>query len=96
MADLSFKAVTVLFVTALALLLGGCGQTGALYLPEDARGTEVVTRPAPPADAPSSPESVDSPGTPASPAPEVTAPEPVDPARNEAEARKKNGNTPPK
>jgi predicted small lipoprotein YifL len=95
MVDLAFKALAVLFATALTLLLGGCGQTGALYLPEDARGTEVVTRPnAPPpsADAPSSPESVDSPATPPSPAPEVTAPEPGE----DAEARKKNGVTPPK
>jgi predicted small lipoprotein YifL len=95
MADFCFKTLATLFATALLLLLGGCGQTGALYLPEDAQGSEVVTRPAPtapPADAPSSPESVDSPGTPASPAPEVTAPE----TGEEAEARKKNGAPPPK
>jgi predicted small lipoprotein YifL len=72
------KIVTLM----LALLLGGCGQKGPLYLPDQAR--EVVTRPAPaptpasaPAEssgAPNSPQTVDSPTGPAAPAPEVVVP----------------------
>jgi predicted small lipoprotein YifL len=76
---------------ALALLgllaLGGCGQKGPLYLPDQAG--EIVTRPtqtpapsenseAPPLpQAESSPQTVDSPETGASPAPEVVAPAPA-------------------
>ena len=61
----------------LALLLGGCGQKGPLYLPDEA--TQIITRPTqtPPDEtpqAPNTPQSVDSPPGPANPAPEVTAP----------------------
>ena len=62
-----------------ALSLGGCGQTGDLYLPEPAG--EIVTRPTQTpspedgAKAPNSPQTVDSPNAPGSPAPEVTEPE---------------------
>jgi predicted small lipoprotein YifL len=37
------SALVVAFVAALALAATGCGQKGALYLPD--RGGEVVTRP---------------------------------------------------
>jgi hypothetical protein len=66
-----------------AVLCGGCGQTGDLYLPEPTG--EVVTRPtqtpAPPepGKAPNSPQTVDSPNAPATPAPEVTAPDEPEP-----------------
>ena len=65
-----------------ALLLGSlaaCGQKGPLYLPDQAR--EVVTRPvqtpapAPDAQGPNSPQTVDSPEGSANPAPEVTTPQ---------------------
>jgi len=52
-----------------ALLAAGCGQKGALYLPD--RNTQVITTPAaPPAPAQPAPQ----PPTPATPAP----PEPTD------------------
>jgi predicted small lipoprotein YifL len=66
---------TIASTCLLAISLGGCGQKGPLYLPDEAR--DVVTRPAPPSSpsAPSSPETIDSPETPPSPAPEVSKPE---------------------
>jgi predicted small lipoprotein YifL len=62
----------------LILMCGGCGQTGDLYLPEPSG--EVVTRPTQtqpdePAQAPNSPQTIDSPNAPDNPAPEVTEPE---------------------
>jgi predicted small lipoprotein YifL len=60
-------------------LLGGCGQKGPLYLPDEARG--IVTRPAPSgapgetSQAPSTPATSDTPPAPANPAPEVTPPD---------------------
>jgi hypothetical protein len=62
----------------LALMGVGCGQTGDLYLPEPSGG-EVVTRPTQtppeePAQAPNSPQTIDSPNAPDTPAPEVTEP----------------------
>jgi predicted small lipoprotein YifL len=75
-----------------ALALDGCGQKGALYLPGEAR--EIVTRPTqapadepappPPASAPNSPGTVDSPVGPASPAPEVVAPGSKDQEKKDA------------
>ena len=62
---------------ALLVTLAACGQKGQLYLPDQAR--DVVTRPAqtpaPDAQAPNSPQTVDSPLEPANPAPEVTTPD---------------------
>ena len=59
-----------------ATLLAGCGLKGPLYLPEKASG--IVTRPTQtppePANAPNSPQTIDSPASGATPAPEVTAP----------------------
>ena len=73
-------------------VLGGCGQTGDLYLPEPAR--EIVTRPGttPPAppppppsteapQAPNSPSTVDSPQAQPSPAPEVVVPKDAQPKK---------------
>ena len=60
----------------LAGTLAGCGLKGPLYLPEQASG--IVTRPTQtppePANAPNSPQTIDSPASGATPAPEVTAP----------------------
>jgi predicted small lipoprotein YifL len=85
------------FVLVAGLLaLTACGQTGPLYLPDEARG--IVTRPAQPAppepgaDAPNSPRSPDSPVEPPSPAPEVTAP----PEKSEADENAKKPGTAPK
>lgn len=44
-------------LVCLSSLLGGCGQTGKLYLPEPAG--EVVTRPAPAPDTPTEDEKKD-------------------------------------
>jgi predicted small lipoprotein YifL len=77
-------------------LLGACGQTGKLYLPDAA--SEVVTRPAttpPPEEstsAPNSPQTADSTPAPPAPAPEVTAPAGTPEAE---EAKKAKGATPP-
>lgn len=71
--------IAVTLLGPLSGLLGGCGQKGPLYLPDQAR--DIVTRPSgsqPPAgqpQAPNSPQSPDSSAQPANPAPEVTAPE---------------------
>jgi predicted small lipoprotein YifL len=79
-----------------ALMLTGCGQKGPLYLPDQTG--EIVTRPAPPplpaesAEAPNSPQTVDSPQGGASPAPEVTAPEPD----QDKDKKDKGTATPPK
>jgi len=79
---------------AIFAALAGCGQTGDLYLPEQAR--EIVTRPgvtppAPPqpADAPqppNSPGTVDSPEAQPSPAPEVVVPPKDDQAKKKPDA----------
>jgi predicted small lipoprotein YifL len=72
------RAIRVLVAATLLGLLAACGQKGPLYLPEQAR--EVVTRPAqtpppsPDAQAPNTPQTVDSPEAPANPAPETTSP----------------------
>ena len=82
--------VVALLACAVAVL-GGCGQKGPLYLPDQAG--KVVTRPAqstpPPADgqAPNTPQTVDSPQGPDNPAPEVTSPEPQEPEEKKPEAQ---------
>jgi predicted small lipoprotein YifL len=60
-----------MLVMLAALGLGGCGQTGPLYLPDS--GT-VVTRPTP--SAPESPTTVPPAKTPADPAPAPASPPP--------------------
>jgi predicted small lipoprotein YifL len=71
------RLVGVVFAASLLGSLAACGQKGPLYLPDQPR--EVVTRPvqapAPDAQAPNSPQTVDSPEGSANPAPEVTAPQ---------------------
>jgi predicted small lipoprotein YifL len=73
------RLVPAVFAVSLLGSLAACGQKGPLYLPDQAR--EVVTRPtqtpapAPDAQSPNSPQTVDSPEGPANPAPEVTAPD---------------------
>lgn len=67
-AGAALVAGTMLVMLA-ALVLGGCGQTGPLYLPDS--GT-VVTRPSPSAPTPSAP-------TPSAPAPSPPAPTPLPP-----------------
>ena len=88
------------FALLASALLGACGQTGKLYLPQAQEGEqgEVVTRPTqtPPenTEAGSSSNSspaVGAPTAPATPAPEVTAPVSVDPGKKE----KKGGTSSP-
>jgi predicted small lipoprotein YifL len=82
------------------VLLAACGQTGALYLPDD-QGATVITRPgpaagaAPPADAAPLPSGTPSSGTPPIvPAPVV--PEPVEPpADDDATSPARRRSTPP-
>jgi hypothetical protein len=83
---------TLLAALPLTLLLGGCGQTGDLYLPQ--QSGEVVTRPTqtpPPlpeeGESPNSPQSVDSPTVPSTPAPEVTEPEEKEPKQQPSNPR---------
>jgi predicted small lipoprotein YifL len=75
------------FAASLLGSLAACGQKGPLYLPDQAR--EVVTRPtqtpAPDAQAPNSPQTVDSPEGSANPAPEVTAPQKDDSDKDKKE-----------
>jgi predicted small lipoprotein YifL len=76
---MSERAPTLALLAGIAVALGGCGQKGPLYLPD--QPGEIVTRPtqsAPPpggSEAPNTPQTVDSPQGPDNPAPEVTAPE---------------------
>lgn len=53
-----------LSIALAACLLAACGQTGALYLPDEGVTTPVEIRPAPPAEppAPEPPEDDDEPG----------------------------------
>lgn len=73
------RLMRAVFAAALLGSLAACGQKGPLYLPDQA--SEVVTRPvqtpapAPDAQGPNSPQTVDSPEGSANPAPEVTAPQ---------------------
>ena len=69
---------------AAAGALAACGQTGELYLPEQAR--DVVTRPAQGEPPPATGEAPNSPRTPDSP---------VAPPENEAEKDKDKPGTPP-
>ena len=74
------KVPSSIAVRAACMLVAGvlasCGLKGPLYLPEQASG--IVTRPTQtppePANAPNSPQTIDSPASGATPAPEVTAP----------------------
>jgi predicted small lipoprotein YifL len=70
--EMTHRPIIAIVLAAGALL--GCGQKGPLYLPE--KTGEVVTRPAPAADAaPDAPRTIDTPLSGDTPAPEVTAPE---------------------
>ena len=91
------RARRAVLAACLPAWLAACGQTGPLYLPDEARG--VVTRPSQPAPAPetttapNSPRTPDSPAQPDSPAPEVTAPPPEGSDADDEEAKP---GTPPK
>jgi len=62
------RRVPWILAGAVALLLAGCGQKGALYLPD--RNAQVITTPpAPPVPAESAPSAPATPATPAPPKP---------------------------
>ena len=62
------KHATWMLAGAVTLLLAGCGQKGALYLPD--KNAQVVTNAAaPPVPAQSAPPAPATPATPAAPAP---------------------------
>ena len=67
------RRVPWILAGAVALLLAGCGQKGALYLP-DKNAQVVTTAAAPPVPAESAPSAPETPATPATPAP----PKPAD------------------
>jgi predicted small lipoprotein YifL len=67
------RRVPWILAGAVALLLAGCGQKGALYLP-DKNAQVVTTAAAPPVPAESAPSAPATPATPATPAP----PKPAD------------------
>lgn len=81
-------AAAVALTVSAALLLGGCGQKGPLYLPEKS-GTAVTSPPAPvPAGQPQQPSPAPQPqSTPESPPPGA-APPPKDPATDEDQKHK--------
>ena len=66
------RRVPWILAGAVALLLAGCGQKGALYLP-DKNAQVVTTAAAPPVPAESAPSAPETPATPATPAPPKAA-----------------------
>jgi predicted small lipoprotein YifL len=62
------RRATWILASAVTLLLAGCGQKGALYLP-DKNAQVVTTAAAPPVPAQPAPPAPATPATPAAPAP---------------------------